>query len=110
MILNSKIDIVEFNDRNITLNEEIKEEMLTMKNACISMLECAFTKEYNKSEALEEQIDDLTNQYRANMMERLKKSVCTAEGSIVYSSVLIYFERIGDHLLNIAENSLKIEY
>lgn len=101
---------VEFNDRNITLNDEIKEEMLTMKNACISMLECAFTKEYNKSEALEEQIDDLTNQYRANMMERLKKSVCTAEGSIVYSSVLIDFERIGDHLLNIAEDSLKIEY
>lgn len=101
---------VEFNDRNITLNDEIKEEMLTMKNACISMLECAFTKEYNKSEALEEQIDDLTNQYRANMMERLKKSVCTAKGSIVYSSVLIDFERIGDHLLNIADDSLKIEY
>lgn len=39
------------------------------------------------------------------MLNRLKEKVCTAEGSISYSTLLINFERIGDHLLNISESS-----
>lgn len=101
---------IEFSSKNITLNDEIKEEIFQMKKICGQMLSTAFLGDYKESEILEDKIDLLTNEYRANMMERLKKSVCTAEGSIVYSSVLIDFERIGDHLLNIAEDCIKIEY
>ena len=101
---------IEFSSKNITLNDEIKEEIIQMKKICDQMLSIAFLGDYKESEILEDKIDLLTNEYRANMMERLKKSVCTAEGSIVYSSVLIDFERIGDHLLNIAEDCIKIEY
>lgn len=101
---------IEFSSKNITLNDEIKEEIIQMKKICGQMLSTAFLGDYKESEILEDKIDLLTNEYRANMMERLKKTVCTAEGSIVYSSVLIDFERIGDHLLNIAEDCIKIEY
>ena len=41
-------------------------------------------------------------------MVRLTNSICTPEGSMIYSNVLIDFERLGDHLLNIAENIFKI--
>lgn len=57
---------------------------------------------------LEEKIDDITESYRNSMLSRLKSSMCTAEGSIAYSTLLINFERIGDHLLNISEQLQKI--
>ena len=56
----------------------------------------------------ENRIDELTENYRSNMMRRLRESVCTGEGSISYSSYLITFERIGDHLLNISEQIEKM--
>ena len=45
----------------------------------------------------------MTEEYKSNMYKRLQQTICTAEGSIIYSSVLVDFERIGDHLLNIKE-------
>ena len=55
--------------------------------------------------AIEAFIDKFTYQYKENMFNRLKEKVCTAEGSISYSTLLINFERIGDYLLNISESS-----
>ena len=37
-----------------------------------------------------------------------KEGVCTAEVSVIYSEMLTDFERIGDHLLNIAEDFSKM--
>jgi uncharacterized protein Yka (UPF0111/DUF47 family) len=54
-------------------------------------------------ELLESKIDDLTEDYRKNMFERLKASSCSADGSILYSTLLINLERIGDDLLNVSE-------
>ena len=48
-------------------------------------------------------------EYKQNMVKRLSTQVCTAEGSIIYSNILINFERVGDHLLNIAQNSALIK-
>lgn len=55
--------------------------------------------------AVEVTINRFTYQYKENMLNRLKEKVCTAEGSISYSTLLINFERIGDYLLNISESS-----
>ena len=52
--------------------------------------------------------DELRERYRNNMMARLREAVCTGEGSISYSTFLINFERIGDHLLNISEQIEKM--
>ena len=43
------------------------------------------------------------------MYNRIKQSLCTAEGSIIYSTLLINIERIGDHLKNIADELQKVE-
>lgn len=51
----------------------------------------------------EQHIDDMTREYRANQLERMRASNCSGETSVIYSEMLTDFERLGDHLLNIAK-------
>ena len=51
----------------------------------------------------EQEIDDITDNYRNAQMDRMKTTTCSPEASVVYAEMLTDFERIGDHLLNIAE-------
>ena len=44
-------------------------------------------------------IDDLTENYRNNMYERIHQGICSDEGSILFSEMITDFERIGDHAL-----------
>ena len=56
----------------------------------------------------EQEIDDMTEEYRTAQMDRMKTTTCSPEASVVYSEMLTDFERIGDHLLNIAEEFAKM--
>ena len=72
-----------------------------------------FLEDYKKGlidevSTLEEKTDNMTKEYRVNMLKRLQNGICTSEGSIIYSEILIDFERVGDHLLNVSENFNKI--
>ena len=58
---------------------------------------------------LEDLTDKMSVDYKTNMVERLKAGVCHAEGAMIYSTILVDFERIGDHLLNVREAFDKIE-
>lgn len=51
----------------------------------------------------EQKIDDMTDQYRINQLDRMKTGVCNGEACVIYSEMLTDFERLGDHMLNIAE-------
>ena len=59
--------------------------------------------ELKEVSGLEQQIDQMTEQYRQNQMERMQKEECEGEASILYSEMLTDFERIGDHALNIGQ-------
>ncbi len=52
---------------------------------------------------VEQKMDDMTETYRNAQMDRMKTTSCSPEASIIYSQMLTDFERIGDHLLNIAQ-------
>ena len=52
---------------------------------------------------VEQRLDDLTDAYRKAQIERMKTTSCAPEASVFYSEMLTDVERIGDHLLNIAE-------
>ena len=54
-------------------------------------------------EKAEQLIDDITGLYRKNQLGRMKEGTCDVEASIIYSEMLTDFERIGDHMLNIAQ-------
>ena len=96
-------------DKKIIINEHFKSELIHMRNVCQEMIDVVMNKDsFTRSVELEKQTDEMTRNYRDNMLTRLKANICTAEGALIYSSILIDFERIGDHFLNIAEAYLKI--
>ena len=62
----------------------------------------------SKIAALEQQMDDMTVNYRYNHIERMKQGLCSELGCILFSELLTDFERMGDHILNIAQSYTKI--
>ena len=59
--------------------------------------------------ALEQRIDDMTDQFRRDQLDRMRSGVCNEEACILYSELLTDFERIGDHVLNIAQELTKAQ-
>ena len=52
---------------------------------------------------MEQRIDDMTMEFRHNQLERMRAGACSEEACIIYAELLTDFERIGDHVLNIAQ-------
>jgi len=108
-VMNIVYEIKEMSEKNITLSEKTIEEIKEMKDVILEMTEKAMDPYFfNEIKDLETKTDKLTVLFRENTFSRLKDSICTAEGSIVYSTLLINFERIGDHLLNVSEDVVKL--
>lgn len=108
------VNIVEYANelkgKGINLNETVREEIINYKLVIDEMsLKSMNYNSLNEIEMLETKTDELTIQYKENMIGRLRKSSCTPEGSIIYSNILINFERLGDHFLNISESISKIK-
>lgn len=114
------MNLAEFADhlkqRNLKLSELAIDEVTEMKQICMTALEDLNNFENKDSHQIlgeitifEQQIDDTTKLYRQNQMDRLRRGCCHVETSILYSELLTDYERIGDHLLNIAESYPEIE-
>lgn len=101
--------------KGLQFSEAALEEIAQMKKICLDSLHELFdTTPQNRLQVLgettvwEQQIDDTTALYRANQITRIKKGSCDIETSILYSEMLTDYERIGDHLLNIAQSYAQI--
>ena len=57
---------------------------------------------------IEQQIDDMTDSFREQHMQRMRQGLCSEEACVLYSELLTDFERVGDHGLNIAQSFAKI--
>ena len=57
---------------------------------------------------LEQEIDEKTLLYRSNQIDRMGNGKCHVESSILYSEILTDYERIGDHVFNIARALAKL--
>lgn len=66
--------------------------------------------ELSAVEEIEQRIDDITRRFRQNQIERMRAGNCNVESSILYSEMLTDYERIGDHMLNIAQAYNAIEW
>lgn len=62
----------------------------------------------SKAAGFEQRIDDMTNAYREKHLERMRQGKCLESACVLYSELLTDFERIGDHVLNIAQAYIKI--
>ena len=58
---------------------------------------------------LEQKIDDMTADFRRDQLTRMRDGTCSDEACILYSELLTDFERIGDHVLNIAQELTKAQ-
>jgi phosphate:Na+ symporter len=57
----------------------------------------------------EDHIDDMTARFRRSQLVRMKSGACNDEACILYAELLTDFERIGDHVLNIAQELTKAQ-
>ncbi len=99
----------------ITFSEAAQDELRKMKETCEKTMKLLTNREdvsaewLSKVAALEEKIDTQTEEYRANHIERMKQGLCSELGCILFSELLTDYERMGDHMLNIAQAYTKIE-
>jgi phosphate:Na+ symporter len=96
-------------EKNIVFSERATKEIEKMKEislaavASLKDLSSLSEEELKVASDFEQQIDDLTKVFRQNQIDRIQEKTCSDEACIIYSEMLTDFERIGDHILNIAE-------
>ena len=97
-------------EKNLNFSDYAKNEFKVMDESCALGMEFLrkaaagdsdFTLE--KIQAIEQKIDDITDNFRQNQIDRMREGHCNVESSILYSEMLTDYERIGDHMLNIGE-------
>ncbi len=104
--------ILRMNESEVTFSETVLGEISAMKNICSEILG-EFFENLDSSDLkvsvqkLEQIIDDMTVDYRCGLVERMKEGTDSHESCILYSEILVDFERIGDHALNIASELKK---
>jgi len=103
-------------NKDISFSEQARTELVQMKEITAKAIGHVLnigedTSEWlSKVAAMEQKIDDLTKQYRELHLERMRQGKCSEEACILYSELLTDFERIGDHILNVAQAYSKIHY
>ena len=82
---------------------EVSQMVETTKEAYNILLGSKPGSVHIKMAKMEQKIDDMTEDYREHQLERLKSGSCSGDACVIYSEMLTDFERLGDHMLNIAE-------
>lgn len=106
--------VKEMDEKAISFSEIGKREIMEMqaitKKAISLVLDRGLdaTEMLTQVSTLEQTIDDMTVRYREQHLERMHRGECSEEACVLYSELLTDFERIGDHVLNIAQSYAKI--
>lgn len=105
-----------FADKGLSFSQYALEEVQAMKTISLDALDVIYHNKFTETQAAlaaievaEAKIDEMNYTYRQNQLDRLKMGACTSEACVIYSEMLTDFERIGDHMLNIAQEYAKIE-
>ena len=106
-------NIVEFGARLKNAGQHISEigikELHTMADAVLETLDVSIQvyqhEQFDllpKAEALEQQVDDMQEQFIQNHVERLMTSVCDPLGGVIFTDMCTDLERCSDQAINIA--------
>ncbi len=101
-------------EKDIEFSQSALDEIAKMQKICDLSFEKAVNPQEDKQtwlkevEDLEKEIDHMTDSYRTEHLSRMQQGKCSEEACILYSELLTDFERIGDHILNIAQANAKI--
>ena len=100
-------------EKQIDFSEDAQQEIISMREVSLQAVTALLSREAGSARwlaqvaQLEQRIDDMTDSYRRHQLDRMRRGSCNEEGCILYSELLTDFERIGDHVLNIAEELTK---
>lgn len=106
----------ELSEENISLTPATLQEVTKMQQITLEAIQTLSQKDEDKHKwltkiaALEQHMDDMNHEYRKNHLIRMKHQECEDLASVVYFELLMDFERIGDHILNIAQAMCKENY
>lgn len=107
----------EIHEKGLQFSEHAQEEMDTLTDAIREILEntCNVYNSLNEQEAadiepLEQVIDYLTRDIKANHVKRLQKGKCTIEMGFVLADILNNYERVSDHCSNIAVSVIETSH
>lgn len=92
-----------FSDNVLEELEEMKKQTLASLDNIRSTEPAECEKVLSQAVVYEQKTDGMRDKYLKKQMQRLKKGKCKPQSGIVFSEVLTDFERMGDHMLNIAE-------
>lgn len=101
-------------ENNIKFSEDAKREMEEMRQICTKMFRAISKAPENTESWLqkihdsENFIDQKTEEFYENHLERITKGMCNDEACIIFSEMLTDFERVGDHIWNVAKQMAKI--
>lgn len=99
--------------KNVKLSPIAQKEVEQMRDVCLEAVTTLLDRQAGGPEWLvdvaqiEQKIDDMTDEYRRSQLIRMRNGICSDEACILYSELLTDFERIGDHVLNIAQELTK---
>lgn len=101
--------------QGVVFSDNARNEIATMRDITQKAIYKVLQKDEDMAKwlseiaALEQQIDDMTKNYREHHLQRMREGRCNEEACILYSELLTDFERIGDHVLNIAQACMRIK-
>ncbi len=107
----------EIHSNDLAFSENAQEEMKVLTGAITEILQNTHDvyKSQNEREAaniepLEQVIDYLTRDIKANHVKRLQKGTCTIEMGFVLADLLNNYERVSDHCSNIAVSVIETSH
>ncbi len=107
----------EIHDKHIHFTAEAQAELKVLNDAINEVLDRMYEVYKNSDEAaaieiepLEQVIDELTRDIKANHIQRVKKRICTIEVGFVLNDLLTNYERISDHCSNIAVSVIETSH
>lgn len=112
MNIGGYIDVIK--RKSIVFSEGARMELLEMQDITKKAIDKVLNHEgevvkwLSEIASMEQRIDDMTTSYREKHLERMRQGKCSEEACILYSELLTDFERIGDHILNVAQAYSKI--
>lgn len=102
-------------EKDIPFSTFAQEEIRQMRDISLRAVSALFSGEAGSAQwlsqvaQLEQKIDDMTADFRRAQLIRMRDGICSDEACILYSELLTDFERIGDHVLNIAQELNKAQ-
>ncbi|MEA4932563.1 MAG: Na/Pi cotransporter family protein [Lawsonibacter sp.] len=99
--------------KNIEFSQEAQSEIGAMRDIALEAISNLLHHQAGQPgwlaevDQMEQRIDDMTDQFRLGQLDRMREGTCNEEACILFSEMLTDFERIGDHVLNIAQELTK---